>query len=134
MKCDYEPVQAIPCVLCVFDIMGNHPTGETFPLCKIPARYLLSTSSLLNRPVKNYIQIPIYPITHLHTMILHQSSGSEDTDHTIGKNLIGIAGHLPPSQPRSTRRSRRVLIPRVDTRKTSETDSVSVSRGDVEGF
>jgi hypothetical protein len=67
MKCDYEPVQAIPCTLCVFDIMGNHPTGETFPLCKIPARYLLSTSSLLNRPVENYI--PIYPTTHLHNII-----------------------------------------------------------------
>lgn len=45
-----------------------------------------------------------------------------------------LAGHLPPSRPRSTRKSRRVLIPRVDSRKTSETDSVFILRGDVEGF
>lgn len=109
--------------LCVFDIMGNHPTGETFPSCKIPARYLRDTWFPLVPnwywPVRNYIEIPICPITHLHTIIQYQYSGFEDTYHTIGKNPIDIDAHLRVL--RSPPRSWWVFIPRVDTRKTSET-------------
>lgn len=120
--------------LCVFDIMGNHPTGETSLSCKIPARYLLSlVSDWFDQSRTTYVGFQHYFIIHLHTIIPHQY-GSEDPYHTIGKNLIGIDGHLSTFRPRSYREANEYSYRRLTPGRPPGPDSVLILRGDVEGF
>lgn len=104
------------------------------------ARYLRDTCFPLVPnwywPVRNYVEIPICPITHLHTIIQYQYSGFEDTYHTIGKNPIDIDVHLPfPIGFSDLHREADEYSYRASTPgRLPRPDSVFILRGGVEGF